>query len=186
MRLSSLMVREWRLFEELSQGVFIPSRTRDHPAPFGPYGPILKVATWSLVATWSRKGGRRDKVWVRTTRAITFWSRWYGHRIVVATSDGVAMALLTDVTGVLSVRTALSGVRRTHVNATWAPVAIAFPIFESSRGWSGTPRTVRSSTRHRPAIPSSHCLAPYGPGTVWRGETSQQRQGARRAEEMGR
>ncbi|MQM22811.1 hypothetical protein Taro_055869, partial [Colocasia esculenta] len=56
---------------------------------------------------------------------------------------------------------------------------------QSSRGWSGTPRIVRSSTRRRPASPSSHCLAPYGPGTVWRGETSQQRQGARRAEETG-
>jgi len=41
---------------------------------------------------------------------------------------------------------------------------------QSSRGWSGTPRTVRSSTRRRPASPSSHCLAPYGPGTVWRGQ----------------
>ncbi|MQM16200.1 hypothetical protein Taro_049153 [Colocasia esculenta] len=57
---------------------------------------------------------------------------------------------------------------------------------QSSRGWSGTPRIVRSSTRRRPASPSSHCLAPYGPRTVWRGETSQQRQGARRAEETGR
>ncbi|MQL77748.1 hypothetical protein Taro_010167 [Colocasia esculenta] len=76
------------------------------------------------------------------------------------------------------------------------------------------PRTVWSSTRRRPASPSSHCLAPYGPGTVWRGqawdrssarlrrlllcylcsylaltrcegETSQQRQGARRVEETG-
>ncbi|MQL81657.1 hypothetical protein Taro_014123, partial [Colocasia esculenta] len=41
---------------------------------------------------------------------------------------------------------------------------------QSSRGWSGTPRTVRSSTRHRPASPSSHCLAPYGLGTIWRGQ----------------
>ena len=41
---------------------------------------------------------------------------------------------------------------------------------QSSRGWSGTPRTVWSSTRCRPASPSSHCLAPHGPGTVWRGQ----------------
>ncbi|MQL91696.1 hypothetical protein Taro_024314 [Colocasia esculenta] len=41
---------------------------------------------------------------------------------------------------------------------------------QSSRGWSGMPRTVWNSTRHRPASPSSHCLAPYGPGTVWRGQ----------------
>ncbi|MQL87317.1 hypothetical protein Taro_019854 [Colocasia esculenta] len=90
-------------------------------------------------------------------------------------------------------------------------------------------RTVRSSTRHRPASPS-HCLAPCGLGTAWGGqawdrslarlwrlllcylcptsllrdvrvttrvedktsvdapdrETSQQRQGARRAEETRR
>ncbi|MQL81557.1 hypothetical protein Taro_014007 [Colocasia esculenta] len=32
------------------------------------------------------------------------------------------------------------------------------------------PRTVWSSTRRRPASPSSHCLTPYGPGTVWRGQ----------------
>ncbi|MQL86867.1 hypothetical protein Taro_019404 [Colocasia esculenta] len=57
---------------------------------------------------------------------------------------------------------------------------------QSSRGSSGTPTIVRSSTRHRPTSPSSHCLAPCGPGTVWRGETSQQRQAARRAEETGR
>ncbi|MQL73621.1 hypothetical protein Taro_005958 [Colocasia esculenta] len=37
---------------------------------------------------------------------------------------------------------------------------------QSSRGWSGTPKTVRSSTRCSPASPSSHCLAPYGPGTA--------------------
>ncbi|MQL95175.1 hypothetical protein Taro_027845 [Colocasia esculenta] len=57
---------------------------------------------------------------------------------------------------------------------------------QSSRGWSGTPRTVRSSPRRRPSSPSSHCLTPCGPGTTWRGETSQQRQSARRAEETGR
>ncbi|MQL76468.1 hypothetical protein Taro_008860 [Colocasia esculenta] len=37
----------------------------------------------------------------------------------------------------------------------------------SSRGWSGTPRIVRSSTRRRPASPSSHCLAPCSPRTAW-------------------
>ncbi|MQL79224.1 hypothetical protein Taro_011651 [Colocasia esculenta] len=42
--------------------------------------------------------------------------------------------------------------------------------FQSSRGWPGTPRTVRSSTRRRPANPVSHCLAPCGPGTTWRGQ----------------
>ncbi|MQL95503.1 hypothetical protein Taro_028170, partial [Colocasia esculenta] len=57
---------------------------------------------------------------------------------------------------------------------------------QSSRGWSGTPRTVWSSTRRRPASPVSHCLAPCGPETAWGGESSQQRQGARRAEETGR
>ena len=41
---------------------------------------------------------------------------------------------------------------------------------QRSRGLSGMSRTVRSSTRCRPASPSSHCLAPYGPGTVWRGQ----------------
>ncbi|MQL67802.1 hypothetical protein Taro_000076 [Colocasia esculenta] len=40
---------------------------------------------------------------------------------------------------------------------------------QSSRGWSGMPRTVRSSTRCRPASPSSHCLAPCGPRTAWGG-----------------
>ncbi|MQL87052.1 hypothetical protein Taro_019589 [Colocasia esculenta] len=63
---------------------------------------------------------------------------------------------------------------------------------QSSRGWSGTPRTVRNSTRRRLASPVFHCLAPCGPGTTRRGqawdrsETSQQRQGARRADETGR
>ncbi|MQL75983.1 hypothetical protein Taro_008353 [Colocasia esculenta] len=33
------------------------------------------------------------------------------------------------------------------------------------------PRTVRSSTRRRPASPSSHCLAPCGPGTAWGGQS---------------
>ncbi|MQL76563.1 hypothetical protein Taro_008952 [Colocasia esculenta] len=63
---------------------------------------------------------------------------------------------------------------------------VALSHLQSSRGWSGTPRTVRSSTRRRPASPVSHCLAPCGPRTAWRGETSQQRQGTRLAEETGR
>ncbi|MQL99832.1 hypothetical protein Taro_032563 [Colocasia esculenta] len=59
-------------------------------------------------------------------------------------------------------------------------------LLQSSRGWSGMPRTVWSSTRRRPASPIFHCLAPCGPGTAWGGESSQQRQGTRRAEETGR
>ncbi|MQL91841.1 hypothetical protein Taro_024457 [Colocasia esculenta] len=65
-------------------------------------------------------------------------------------------------------------------------MTVALSRLQSSRGWSGTPRTVRSTTRRRPASPVSHCLAPCGPRSAWRGETSQQRQGARRAEETGR
>ncbi|MQM22266.1 hypothetical protein Taro_055316 [Colocasia esculenta] len=101
------------------------------PSPLGPCGPILRVATCSLVTTWSQQGGRPDKGWVATTKAVAFLSRRYGHHVVVATSDGIVTDLLTDVTGVLSVRTALSGVRRTRVNATWSPVAIAFLVFEA-------------------------------------------------------
>ncbi|MQM03316.1 hypothetical protein Taro_036093 [Colocasia esculenta] len=47
---------------------------------------------------------------------------------------------------------------------------VALSRLQSSRGWSGTPRMVRSSTWHRPASPVSHCLAPCGPGTTWRGQ----------------
>ncbi|MQL83617.1 hypothetical protein Taro_016118 [Colocasia esculenta] len=63
---------------------------------------------------------------------------------------------------------------------------VALSRLKSSRGWSRMPRTVRSSTQHRLASPVSHCLTPCGPGMAWRGETSQQRQGAHRAEETGR
>ena len=41
---------------------------------------------------------------------------------------------------------------------------------QSSRGWSGTPRMVRSTTRRRSTSPVSHCLAPCGPKTTWRGQ----------------
>ncbi|MQM19853.1 hypothetical protein Taro_052865 [Colocasia esculenta] len=47
---------------------------------------------------------------------------------------------------------------------------VALSRLQSSCGWSGTPRTVRSSTRHRPASPVSYCLAPCGPGTAWRSQ----------------
>ncbi|MQL88396.1 hypothetical protein Taro_020955 [Colocasia esculenta] len=66
------MVREWRLFEELSQGVFIPSRTRDRAVvsslsvrpsvfkqtrPPWALGPVLRVVPGALAAMWSRKSG---------------------------------------------------------------------------------------------------------------------------------
>ncbi|MQL81032.1 hypothetical protein Taro_013494 [Colocasia esculenta] len=76
--------------------------------------------------------GLSRRVLVATTRAIAFLSRRFGRHVLVATSDGIVTALLTDVTGVLSVRTALQGVRRTRVNATWTPIAIAFPDFEGT------------------------------------------------------
>ncbi|MQL97222.1 hypothetical protein Taro_029906 [Colocasia esculenta] len=37
---------------------------------------------------------------------------------------------------------------------------------QSSCGWSGMPRTVRSSPQRKPASPSSHCLALCGPRTT--------------------
>ncbi|MQL80632.1 hypothetical protein Taro_013070 [Colocasia esculenta] len=140
----------------------------------------------------------------------------------VATSDGVATALLTDVTGVLSVRTALSGVMRTCVNATWAPVAITFPVFEVRLLSSGRARVGRRRRGGNVDHSPSGSLDPWAAtakigSSAWAegrvlgslqssqtmavtvvyfvscltltrrgGETSQQRQGVRRAEETGR
>ncbi|MQL70144.1 hypothetical protein Taro_002443 [Colocasia esculenta] len=52
---------------------------------------------------------------------------------------------------------------------------VALSHLQSSRGWSGMPRTVRSSTRCRLASPVSHCLAPCIPETAWRGLKSRVR-----------
>ncbi|MQL81059.1 hypothetical protein Taro_013515 [Colocasia esculenta] len=46
---------------------------------------------------------------------------------------------------------------------------VALSRLQSSRGWFGTPRTVRSSTQRRPTSLVSPCLTPCGPGTTWRG-----------------
>ncbi|MQM16332.1 hypothetical protein Taro_049292 [Colocasia esculenta] len=78
--------------------------------------------------------------------------------------------------------------------------------FQSSRGWSGTPRTPfrvsrsvdgdrenrvlgvgrGSGSRGRYILPYSDETWRFGPGSRIRRETSQQWQGVRRAEEMGR
>ncbi|MQL92914.1 hypothetical protein Taro_025548, partial [Colocasia esculenta] len=62
-----------------------------------------------LAATWSRQSGLPRQRWVAPHPAAAFLSRRGCRRVLVAASDRVATAFLTDVTGVLSVRTALSG-----------------------------------------------------------------------------